>query len=136
MKTPTIVHAGSCLLLVLLLHAATSLGLQAADKPVSEKDKIEALIKHLDTLKDATFIRNGSEYDSKAAAKFLRGKWESRRKEIKTATDFIEKAASISSTSGKPYSIRLKNGRETKCGDYLKAELKKLEQPPNEAAKP
>ena len=120
----------------LVLLAAMSASPQAADKPLGEKEKIEALIKHLEGLKDATFIRNGSEYDSKAAAKFLRGKWESHRKEIKTATDFIEKAASISSTSGKPYLIRLKNGRKTQCGDYLKTELKKLEQPAKEPAKP
>ena len=37
---------------------------------------------------------------------------------------FIAKAASVSSTSGKPYLIRFKDGREVKCGDYLKERLK------------
>jgi hypothetical protein len=41
--------------------------------------------------------------------------------------DFIEKVASVSSTSGKPYVIRFKDSHEVKCGDYLKEELKKLE---------
>src|SRR4051812_44481451 len=84
------------------------------DKPDSEKRKIEALIKHVEGLKDATFVRNGTEYDAKTAAKFLRSKWNSHKAEIKTALDFIEKAASISSTSGKPYLIRRKDGKETK----------------------
>ncbi len=131
MKTLHIVHAVS----VFLLFAATSLCLRADDKPQSEKEKIEALIKHIGDLKDAVFIRNGSDYDSKAAAKFLKGRWESKQKEIKTATEFIEKMASVSSTSGKPYAIRFKDGKETKCGEYLKVELKKLEKAPPEKEK-
>ncbi len=102
-------------------------GLAAADKPASEKEKIEALIKHVEELKDAVFIRNGTEHDAKTAAKFLRAKWESKEAEIKTAKEFVEKIASASSTSGKPYLIRLKAGKETKSGEYLMAELKKLE---------
>jgi hypothetical protein len=113
---------------ILLLFSAPPLFIDAAeDKPLSEKEKIESLIKHLENLKDAKFIRNNSEYDSKSAARFLRGKWETQGKKIKTATDFIEVAGSVSSTSGKPYVIRFKDGREVKCGSYLKEELKKLE---------
>lgn len=92
----------------------------------AEKAKIEALISHLENLKDATFIRNGSDYDAQSAAKFLRKKWNSQQSEIKTAADFITKAASVSSTSGKPYMIRLKGAAETPCGPYLTAQLKKI----------
>ena len=61
---------------------------------------------------------------------------DSQEKEVKTATDFIEKVASISSTSGKPYVIRFKGKPDVKCGDYLKEELKKLEtlEAPKDAA--
>ncbi len=90
-----------------------------------EKGKIEGLIQHIEGLKDANFIRNGKEYDAKNAAKFLRGKWQSKEKEIKTAADFIDKAASVSSSTGKPYLIRFGDGREVKCGEYLKEQLKK-----------
>ena len=81
----------------------------------------------MESLKDATFVRNGSDYDPKSAAKFLRGKWQANEKEIKTAPDFIAKAASVSSTTGKPYMIHFKNGKQVKCGEYLTEELKKLE---------
>jgi hypothetical protein len=101
----------------------------AAEIPTGEKQKIEALIAQVENLKDATFIRNGSDYDSKLAARFLRGKWSSNEDEIKSAQDFITKAATGSSTSGKPYLIRFKDGREVTCADYLKAELGKLEPP-------
>ena len=94
-------------------------------RATDEKGKIEALISHIENLKDAKFIRNGSSYDSKNAAKFLRGKWEAKAKEIKTAGDFIDKAATVSGTTGKPYLIKFNDGREVKCGEYLKGELKK-----------
>lgn len=113
--------------LILILFALASASVSAQEKPATEQEKIEALIKHIDGLPDAKFIRNGTEYDAKSAAKFLRGKWDSNRKGIKTAKDFIEKAASVSGTTGKPYLIRFKDGKETKSGEYLTAELKKLE---------
>lgn len=100
------------------LHAAPTL---------TEKEKIEALIAGLEAKTDATFIRNGSEYDAKSAAKFLRGKWRAHGKEIKTAKDFIDKAASVSSTSSKPYEIRWKDGTRVRCGDYLAAQLLRLQ---------
>ena len=112
---------------LLLLALAAALLVRAAEKPVTEREKIEFLIKHLENLKDATFIRNDSTYDAKVAARFLRGKWEAEAKEIKTAMDFIDKVASVSSTSGKPYVIRFKGASEVKCSEYLKKELKKLE---------
>jgi hypothetical protein len=115
---------------VALLFALIAGSLSAVANPPSEKEKIESLIRAVEGLKDAKFIRNGSEYDSSSAAKFLRRKWEANSKEIVTARDFIGKAASISSTSGKPYLIRLKDGKVVKCGDYLAGELKRLEAQP------
>jgi hypothetical protein len=111
--------------LAFVFSLMTILPSHAAPAP-SEKAKIESLIAHIENLKGATFIRNGSDYDAKSAAKFLRGKWQANDKEIKTAADFIAKAASVSSTTGKAYLIRFKDGRQVKCGEYLTAELKKL----------
>jgi hypothetical protein len=97
-----------------------------AAEPTSEAEKIEALIKHIEGLAEVKFVRNGSPYDAKTAGRFLRAKWDAKQDEIKTAAEFIEKVASMSSTSGKPYLIRFKDGTETKSGEYLKAQLKKL----------
>lgn len=112
---------------ILALIGQASPCLHAQTAPPAEKEKIEALITHLETLTGATFFRNGSDYDPKTAAKFLRGKWKSNDKEIKTAGDFIAKAATASGTTGKPYIIRLQDGTETPCATYLTARLKKLE---------
>lgn len=109
----------------LLLLVAIGVLLPVRAYAADEKSRIEGLIRHIENLKDAKFVRNGSEYDSKNAAKFLRGKWDAKEKEIKTAEDFIDKAASVSGTTGKPYLIKFRDGREVKCGEYLKEQLKK-----------
>jgi hypothetical protein len=100
--------------------------LQAFGKELTEKQKIQSLISGIERMEGAKFIRNGSSYDAKTAAKFLRGKWNNREDEVATAAEFIEKVASKSSTSGKPYLIRM-NGREVSCAEHLKKELAKLE---------
>jgi hypothetical protein len=101
--------------------------LRADDAADGGKAKIEALIKHVESLDDASFVRNGSAYSAKNAAKFLRGKWDAKRKEIRSPAEFIEKVATKSSTTGKPYLIRFKDGSEVSCGAYLTGRLKKLE---------
>ncbi len=112
---------------LLLLFAAAARVCWAQSTPAAEKQKIEALIKEVGEIKDAKFIRNGSAYEPATAVRFLRGKWEANDAEIKTARDFIAKVASFSGTSGKPYLIRFKDGRELKSGEFLLAALKKLE---------
>ena len=99
----------------------------AASAAPGETEKIEALIQEVRDLKDATFIRNGSSYNSESAAIFLRRKWQANRSEVKTARDFIDKVASLSGTSRKPYLIRFKDGREIHSRDFLLARLKTLE---------
>jgi hypothetical protein len=117
-------HPAAAIIAALLLAPAPA---GADDKPVAEKDKIEALIKHVEGLEGAVFVRNDREYDAKTAVKFLRGKWDTKADEIKTAKEFIEKVATVSSTSGKPYLIRLKDGKEVKSSEYLTEVLRKLE---------
>jgi len=97
--------------LFLLFAASSSL---YAESPAVEKQKIEALIKQVSDLKEAKFIRNGSTYEVSSAVRLLHGKWDA-------------KIASVSGTSGKPYLIRFKDGREITSREYLLAELQKLE---------
>src|SRR5881398_1910996 len=77
--------------------------------------------------KDETFIRNGKEYDCEAAADHMQLKWSYAKGQIKTARQFIDKIASASSQSGKPYLIRFKDGKEIKSGDFLTQQLDRLE---------
>ena len=112
-----------CLLILCVVMPPPRL---AAEMPASERDKVEALITHVETLTDAVFIRNGEAYPARVAVKFLRGKWKVKAAEITTAEEFIEKAASFSSTTGEPYRLRLADGRELLNREYLLDVLHKL----------
>lgn len=113
--------------LVFVLIITVPALLPAQPLPPAEKQLIEALIKNVGELKDAKFIRNGSAYEPATAVKFLRGKWDANKNEVKTVRDFIDKVATKSDTSGKPYLMRFKDGKEIPSRDFLLAELKKLE---------
>lgn len=112
---------------LLLLPLATPTLLLAQALEPAEKQKIETLIKQVRALKDARFIRNGSSYSADNAATFLRRKWQANESNVKTARNFIDKVASFSGTSGKPYLIRFNDGREIKSQEFFLEELRKIE---------
>ena len=81
------------MLLTLLVMVVTSV--HALD--VSETAKIYFLIASVDSLEGAKFIRNGREYDAKAASGHLSLKLKTAGDKVKTADDFINLCASRSS---------------------------------------
>lgn len=95
-------------------------GLAAAGVAAPEGPRIEALLSRVAARTDVQFIRNGQAYDAATAAKFLRGKWDRQKNEINTVSEFIDQIATKSSTSGQPYRIRFKDGRETDCAPFLR----------------
>lgn len=115
------------LIILLLFVLAAPSFVHAQSLPAAEKQKIEALIDQVGALKEAKFVRNGWTYEPSTAVRFLRGKWDSNSSDVKSARDFIDKVASVSGTSGKPYLIRFKDGKEIKCSEFLLVELKKIE---------
>ena len=68
------------------------------------------------------FYRNGSWYDSKRAQAHLRDKYEmlAGTGQINTAEDFIEKAATKSSLSGRPYQVRCGGGEAVTSSQWLR----------------
>ena len=112
---------------VMALLAMAAAGAPEQPKKPTEAQKIEALIRAVEGLKDATFIRNGAEYSAKDAADHMRRKWKSGGGDIRTARQFIEQAASRSSVSGKPYLIRFKDGREVESATFLSEKLDGIE---------
>ena len=67
---------------------------------------------------DVIFIRNGGEHDAAAAADHLQTKYERAGDATMTAEDFIAKLGSVSSTSGRPYRVRI-GGTERDAGPWL-----------------
>jgi len=108
----------------------------AAAAPLTEQQKIDALIHSIETLPGAQFIRNGSAHDGKAAVEHLQMKRRYAGDRIKTANDFIESCASRSSMTGLPYQIRFANGKTEDAGVFLHAELKLIEASPTGALPP
>lgn len=108
-----------------LLNDAPAL---ATEGTRAENQKIEAMIAHVEGLKQAKFVRNGVEYNSQVAGKFLRYIWNANKARIQTTDDFIRIVATASS-AGNPYLVRFPDGRESKSRDYLQELLKKWEMP-------
>ena len=114
-------------MILLLAVLLTPSYLDAQNPPAGETQKIEALIKQVGDLKDAKFVRNGSTYEPATAVRFLRGKWDANKAGVKSAHDFIDKVATRSETSGKPYLLVFSDGKEIHSREFLLAELEKIE---------
>jgi hypothetical protein len=118
------------MLLLSLLFSSFAFATFAAAAPLTEQQKIDALIHSVEVLPGAQFIRNGSAHDGKAAADHLQQKRRYVGDRIKTANDFISCCASKSSMSGQPYQIRYADGKTVDAEVYFRAELKRIETPP------
>ena len=90
----------------------------------SETAKIQYLIASVEALEGARFIRNGREYDTRAASNHLRLKLKTAGNKVKTAEDFISFCASQSSMTGEPYLIRFADGTTVKSEVFFRDKLK------------
>jgi hypothetical protein len=70
-----------------------------------------------------TFIRNTARYSSVEAAEHMNKKYRHFRADIKTAEDFIERCASRSLLSGKPYLVINEQDEQVRTSEWLEAEL-------------
>ena len=70
-----------------------------------------------------TFIRNGREHDADDARDHLQTKRRRGKRYFDTTEEFIERLASKSSMSGKPYSIRCGDADAVPAGDWFMARL-------------
>ena len=112
--------------LALVALAGSCLSASAA-LPTAEMARVERLLSALATRHDVRFVRNGKDYDNDSAVAFLRGKLRAMGGDLKTAEEFVDKLATRSSTTGKPYLVRLSDGRESGAGEFLRAELNRLD---------
>lgn len=101
MRSPASLPA--CLFLLVLLLAATS----RADDETTTEAEIGYLLNFVAT-SGCTFIRNGSRKDPEAAADHLRLKYRNGKRYVDNTEQFIDRLASESSWSGKPYTVECK----------------------------
>ncbi len=72
-----------------------------------------------------TFIRNGTEHSASEAAALMRRKLGFVKAQVKTPEDFIRLAASQSHLTGKPYLVKVADGKTMSGGAWLTGVLAK-----------
>lgn len=117
----------ACLLLCTALAVAAP---PAASRTNSltprERARIHALLDALER-SGLVFIRNGSEHTAPAARAHLEMKLDRAGGRITTAEQFIDRLASRSSSTGRPYMVRLGNGTEVQAGMWLRTRLAEID---------
>lgn len=98
-----------------------------AQQKLTEAQKIEHLIQYIAHLEGCKFIRNGSEYAPAEAADHLRLKLKKGGNAKMTAKEFIDKLASESSMSGKPYQLKWTDGKVYIIKPFLVRELERID---------
>jgi len=108
---------------------AALLGLSAAraETPVKVQNEVNFLLGYV-AGSGCEFYRNGSWYDSQKAHLHLRGKYKylTEKNLVNTTEQFVERAASESSMSGKPYQIRCAGGAAVSSHQWLLEKLAQL----------
>ena len=101
-------------------------GAFAADPPPVVQSEVAHLFDYVEN-SGCQFYRNGSWHDAHQARAHLERKyWYLCEKgQVSSTEDVIERAASVSSFSGKPYQIKCGDAGPVLSGDWLKAELKR-----------
>ena len=98
----------------------------AGEPSVIAKKESSHLLEYLNS-STCEFNRNGSWYKADKAAAHLNRKYEYLIQigRISSAEDFIERAATESSMSGKPYLVKCSNGSPVTSNSWFKEELAK-----------
>jgi hypothetical protein len=114
-------------LVTFALMLAMSLSVFAGEPHAAVKKEISHLISHLAT-SGCQFNRNGKWYDSSRAVSHLNRKYDYllKRDLVPTAEAFIERAASESSASGKPYLVKCGEEPEVQSAAWFRAALEKF----------
>ncbi|MDQ1062360.1 MULTISPECIES: YfeK family protein [Stenotrophomonas] len=120
----------SVLLAMLLAATAATAGSASAAPSEAARREIGALIGALDG-SSCRFQRNGSWHDAAEARAHLQRKYDYllKKDKVDTAEQFIERAASQSSISGKAYRIACPGQPEQTAAAWFGARLQALRQP-------
>jgi Family of unknown function (DUF5329) len=116
--------------MIVLSYTRTLLVLILLFSPADQSFAAESLQQTIDYLldyvakSDATFIRNGQSHTPAEAVAHIKAKYEHFKDQIKTPEDFIRLSASESLLTGKPYLVRMRDGKEMRLNVWLADALK------------
>ncbi len=120
---------------LLLLAAGDTLGgaewggpAWGAESPDRQREqaRITALLDAVER-SGAQFIREGKTYSAVEGRKHLERKLRHASGRVKTAEEFIEWIASRSSTTGRPYRVRLPSGEEVESAVWFRQRLAEID---------
>jgi hypothetical protein len=86
---------------------------------VKQSIALLVLLAFAPSLVDCVFVRNGKEYDAQDAEAHLRMKYRRGKRYAPTTEKFIERLASMSSMSKKPYFIECGDEQRVPSGQWL-----------------
>ena len=115
-----------CLRIATLALLAATAPLAAATPSEQEHKLIMALIARVQGMTTMKFLRNNEVHNAAEAAEHMEAKYKHFSKEIVTAEDFIDRCASRSEVTGKPYQVKLSDGVVRDAKEFLTAELHTL----------
>src|SRR6266542_2523732 len=121
--------AGAFVALLAVVAQGVLAATAAPTVPLSDAEKIQALIRTVEGRKDLQFIRLDVAHSAREAANVLRIKLAFAGDRVKTVDDFIDHVATATQ-SGKPYYVRYPDGTEVSSAEFLRQELKRIEHPP------
>jgi Family of unknown function (DUF5329) len=110
--------------LLLLLTVAFCTAGSAASLSPAARAEIDGLLSRLEA-SSCTFNRNGTWYPATEAKSHLlrKLKYLEDRGAVESAKQFIERAASSSSTTGKPYRVKCGSDASVESGPWLRSQL-------------
>lgn len=111
----------------LVLPAALFLAFSAGCALADSRAEIAALIDAV-RVSPCQFLRNGDPHNGIEAADHIAAKYRHFEDEIASAEDFIDRAASRSLISGKPYEIACPGQPVVAAADWLRARLREWRQ--------
>lgn len=115
----------SLITVLILIHPAPLL----ADVPPAQQHEVAHLLLFVGK-SSCSLIRNGSSHQGNDAAAHIKQKYDYFRGKIKTTEQFIELAASKSSSSGKEYRVSCPGEPQISSRDWLMAELGRYRRQP------
>ncbi|WP_431222990.1 YfeK family protein [Serratia sp. L9] len=92
-----------------------------------EEARIAAMLNALGQKQGLIFVRNGDDHTSAEAVEHLKLKLGNTRKRLNTAEQFIDKVASVSSISGKPYYVKIAGQPDVSAKIYLNQLIKETD---------
>lgn len=115
-----------CFWIVAAVIPASAAGATEAARRPTEAERIAAMLNAAEQ-SGARFLRGGKEYSGVEGRKHLERKLRHAGNRVRTAEEFIEGIASRSSITGRPYRVRLPDGREMESGQWFRDKLAEID---------